>query len=273
MSATFFYMLRRYRLAIVFWGLGLAAIGILVVFMHESIADKQKVMERIMKGMPLIIKAIAGDVSQFVTPVGWLHLKYFFVLPVSFGVFAVVSGSGLLVYDEEQGRLDLFMAYPLSRSRMFVVRCASLASATFLMVAIAWTGMSVALPIAGLGIPPSGIILPFLSLFIIITFFQALSLCFSFVLPSRIIAAGAAGIILVASFFLEVFVKVEPKLMLFAKLFPLRYYQGGMAIHGLDWWSLFVLLAAMGIALGLAWRLFLKRQIRVMGEGSFPGRS
>ena len=107
MSATFFYMLRRYRLAIVFWGLGLAAIGILVVFMHESIADKQKVMERIMKGMPLIIKAIAGDVSQFVTPVGWLHLKYFFVLPVSFGVFAVVSGSGLLVYDEEQCRLDL----------------------------------------------------------------------------------------------------------------------------------------------------------------------
>ena len=269
MSATFFYMLRRYRLAVVFWGLGLAVIGIFVVFMHQSVADKQRSIERIMKGMPLIVKALAGDVSQFVTPVGWLHLKYFFVVPVSFGVFAVVTGAGLLVHDEEQGRLDLFMAYPLSRTRVFLARCASLATATLLIVAIAWAGMAAALPYASLGITASDILWPFFTLFLVITFFQALSLWFSFLLPSRIIAAGAAGIILIVSFFLEVFVHVEPKLMMVARLFPLRYYQGGMATVGVNWGDLLVLLIATSIALGMAWRLFLGRQIRVMGEGNF----
>ena len=269
MSATFFYMLRRYRLSVVFWGLSLAVIGTFVVLMYGSVADKQKSIERIMKGMPLIVKALAGDVSQFVTPVGWLHLKYFFVVPVSFGVFAVVTGAGVFVHDEEQGRLDLLMAYPLSRTRLFLARCASLAVATCLIVLVAWIGMSAALPYTELGVSAAGIVLPFVSLFLLMSFFQALALCFSIILPSRNIAAGAAGIILIVSFFLEVFVHVKPKLMMVARLFPLRYYQGGMATHGLNVLDLLVLLVATSLALGVAWKLFLSRQIRVMGEGSF----
>jgi hypothetical protein len=51
-------------------------------------------------------------------------------------------------------------------------------------------------------------------------------------------------------------------------LSPLKYYQGGSALDGLNWgyW-----LGTMGVTLALAvlaWLVFLRRDIRVSGEGA-----
>ena len=267
MKAMFLYMLRRYCLAIFFWGLGLALIGVMVVLVYDSIADKQRTLERIVSGMPVLMKALAGDVSQFVTPVGWLHVKYFAMVPLSFGVFAVLTGSGLISNDEETGRLDLFMAYPLSRTEMLVARSLALLTATWLILMVAWFGMMVALPFSKIGVSWWRLGLPFVSLFVVTAFFQAFALVLSFLLPSRLIAAGAAGTILVISFFLEIFLHVQPDLVAVARFFPLRYYQGGMMAESVSWFSLLVLLTGVTVFGFFAWRLFLAREIRVQGQG------
>jgi|MDTC01.1.fsa_nt_gb ABC-2 type transport system permease protein len=268
MNALFFYMLHRYRPAILFWGGGLAIVGIAVVLLYDSIADKQQLLEQLMEGFPILIKALAGDVKDWVTPAGWLHLKFFFVLPLSFGLFAVLTGAGLFAADEESGRLDLLMAYPVSRTKIFLARCAALGVATALITVIAWVCMASALPFSRLEIKPLSLFLPFLTLFLVMLCFQSLALLLSLLLASRIIAAGAAGMILIISFFLEGFAEVQPKLTPYARIFPLHYYQGGKAIDQFAWGPLIVLLAILLVSFLLAGRLFLAREIRVVGEGN-----
>lgn len=53
----------------------------------------------------------------------------------------------------------------------------------------------------------------------------------------------------------------------------LRCYQGGWALEGLDWRNLLWLLAFAALFAVLAWLFFLRRDIRVSGEGSWrlPG--
>jgi ABC-2 type transport system permease protein len=49
----------------------------------------------------------------------------------------------------------------------------------------------------------------------------------------------------------------------------MKYYQGGLAIRGMNWeWFAGLMIAAAVFAL-LAWWLFLRRDIRVGGEGGW----
>jgi len=49
-------------------------------------------------------------------------------------------------------------------------------------------------------------------------------------LPARRLAAMIAGVILVASFFLSGLARINEDLRAAARLLPLEYYQGGMAM-------------------------------------------
>ena len=269
MIAHFFHTLRRYRSAILFWGLGLAAIGSIVVLVYDTISEKQALIEQFMEGMPPVFAAMAGEAEQYSTPSGWLHIKYFMFLPVMIGFYAVMSGAAILAGDEEQGRLDLIMAYPLSRTRVFFGRLLGLGTATFLILGIAWLGIVGSVTLTPFRLSPLQAMIPFVTLFAVIVFFQALALLMSMLMPSKNISAGAAGLVLIVSFFFEVFSQVQPKLKPLAASLPLHYYQGGLAVENFSWGSLALLLGTATLLVAAAWRLFSKREIRVMGEGSF----
>ncbi len=98
--------------------------------------------------------------------------------------------------------------------------------------------------------------------------FQSLALLLSFFLGSRILAAGAAGVVLIANFFIDALVTITPSLETTAKFLPYHYYQGGLAADGFDWAPFSVLITAAAIMIGLACWRFQKHDIRVMGEGS-----
>ncbi|MCE5209717.1 MAG: hypothetical protein LLG42_15600 [Chloroflexi bacterium] len=88
-------------------------------------------------------------------------------------------------------------------------------------------------------------------------------------LPSTKVASSLAGIILVANYLLTGLSNINPDLKNIYKLTPLNYYQGGMAVGGLNWgWFLGLLVASLLLAV-IAWQLFLRRDIRVGGERSW----
>jgi ABC-2 type transport system permease protein len=78
-----------------------------------------------------------------------------------------------------------------------------------------------------------------------------------------------AGLILVASFFITGFAEITDVLEGAARFSPLTYYQSTDAMHGLrlDW-----LTGLLGVAILFilfSWWLFLRREIRVGGEGGW----
>ncbi|MFT4549018.1 MAG: ABC-2 type transport system permease protein [Verrucomicrobiales bacterium] len=225
-------------------------------------------IDQIMKTMPPIITAMAGDAKILQTPSGWLHMKYFVTVPVIFGAFAVMAGAGMLATDEERGRLDLLMAHPTDRWKVFYGRLAALFTATAIILFINWLGLIAALPFSSLGVTPAAAALPFISLFGLVILFQSFALLLSFFLGSRILAAGAAGVVLIADFFIDALIIINPSIEQVAKWLPYHYYQGGLAADGFAFGPFAVLIAATAIMIGLACWRFQNHDIRVMGEGS-----
>ena len=87
--------------------------------------------------------------------------------------------------------------------------------------------------------------------------------------PSRRAAAMISGVVLVAGFFITGLARINEDLEAAARLSPLEYYQGGDAMDGLNGGWLLGLLAFAVLFAVLAWWRFLRRDIRVGGEGSW----
>jgi ABC-2 type transport system permease protein len=269
MMTTFLYTLRRQRLAIFGWGIGLALLMAMVVLIYESIVPKLELIDQLMAGLPPIVVALAGEAADFMTPGGWLHMKFFATLPVLFGFYWVIAGAGLFAADEERGRLDLLLAYPVSRARVFWGRVLALVISSVFILAICWLGLVIALPFSVLKMGFADTPTPFLSTMAPLLFFEALALVFAMVLPSRIIAAGLAGVILIANFFVELLATVSDWLLPLARCLPLHYFQGGLAVGQFRVGQHLALVGVAMVLFGIAWRLFERQDIRVMGEGSW----
>jgi ABC-2 type transport system permease protein len=111
--------------------------------------------------------------------------------------------------------------------------------------------------------------LPFISLFGILMLFGTLALVLSMLLPSRRMAAMTSGILMVASYFITALAQLDSRLKQFAKLSPMNYYQGGLAIDGLKWGWIAGLLGFSLLFVLIAWWRFERRDVRVAGEGSW----
>jgi ABC-2 type transport system permease protein len=269
MKAVFDHQLGRLRGQVLGWGIGLALLGLFIASFYGTVLEQQQQFEQMLKNYPEAVRAFFGEETDIGTPQGYLNYYYFSLMPIILGIFAVLVGSGLLASDEEAGWLDLIIAYPVSRTALFLGRALALGAATLVILAAAWLGLYLPTLWGPLSVDPLRLAGPFLSLLAELLLFGGLALFLSMLLPSRRAAASGAGLLLVASYFATSLARLEPNLKLVADLSPLTYYQSGEAMQqfNLVWFGA-LLLAAMLFA-GLAWWRFLQRDIRVAGEGGW----
>ena len=267
MFAEFKHTLRRLRGHIIGWGIGIAALGLLIVAFYGVFQERQEDFLKMIEGYPPEFLAFfGGDASSLARPEGFLGMYGFSMLPLIFGIFAVIAGSGLLAGDEEGGRLDLMLAYPVSRSAFLWGRVLAFVGATIAILVIGWLGFCVLLGRSALDVTWGEMALPFLSLLAQALIYGALALLLASLLPSRGLAATVAGLVLVTSYMLSSLSALDANLASVAQLLPYAYYQSGEALDGLNLtWFLGLLLVSALFAV-LAWWRFEKRDIRVSGE-------
>ncbi len=269
MMTIFRYTLRRFRGQILGWGIALALLAVLLISMYDSFAGEQEQLAELLAVYPPEISAFMGDISTMSTPEGWVSLEFFSYMPLILGIFGVLMGSGLLVSHEESGTLDLIMAHPVSRTALFMGRLLAFITATVAILVITWLGFIVSMTWSSIDIGWGRMWLPMLSLLAELLLFGTMSLLLSMVLPSRRLAATAAGLLLVASFFITGLAKINEALKPVAKLSPLNYYQALDAFNALNGAWLAGLLAVAVLFAALAWWRFQRRDIRVGGEGGW----
>jgi ABC-2 type transport system permease protein len=275
MFTIFRNALSHYRGQILGWGLSLAAICLLFTrFYHTIEAEKEQYL-KIMDAYPKELMAFfgAGEAMEIFTPAGFLNLEFFSYMPIIIGIFAILAGSGMLAGDEENGIMDLVLAHPVSRSMLFVGRTLAFMVATLGIMVLTWIGFLIGMPGSGMGLNALEIALPFISLFAILLLFGTLALVLSMLLPSRRMAAMTSGILMVASFFISALANLDKTLEKIAKISPMNYYQGGLAINGVKWSWVFGMLGISLIFVLISWWCFERRDIRVGGEGNWqlPG--
>ena len=270
MFTTLRYTLSSLRGQIIGWGLGVAALGLMLVpFYDVFMAEQGEFMQMIENYPPEFLAFFGGDAASIATPQGYLGMYGFSMLPVILGIFAVIVGSGLLASDEESGRLDLIVAHPVSRGGLFWGRVLAFVAATLGILVIGWLGFSVLLGGSSLELNWGEMALPFVPLLAQTLVYGAVALLLSLLLPSRRLAAAGAGLVLVTSYFLTSMAGLNESLASIARFLPYDYFQGADAIGGLDLASFLGLIAVSALLAAVAWWRFERRDIRVAGEGGW----
>ena len=267
---TFRYTLISLRGQILGWGLGLALYGLLITSMYDTLQAQQDQFQQMIANYPDAFLAFFGaDANVMMTPAGFLGMYAFSMMPILVGIFAVLAGSGLIVSDEEHGRLDLIMAHPVGRSTFFIGRSSALFAAGFVIHFFGWLGFCLLLGRTNLGIGWGQMALPFLSLLVQMWLYTALALLLSLFLPARSLAAMVSGAVVMASYFISSLAFMHESLETASKFLPYHYYQTVLTFPEVNLSWLLGLLGISLIMLAGAWLSFLRRDIRLSGEGSW----
>lgn len=269
MSAVFRYALSRSRGQIIGWGLTLFLLAVMMVSFYDTIAEDQEQWRDLLDIYPEEFLAFFGGVLDFTTPEGFLSVEFFSFMPLVLGVYAIIAGGGMLVEDEEAGRMDLILGQPVRRRSLFFGRLLGYVVTTALICLMGLIGMMLSMTWSAMELGLWTITKPFLSLLALVMFFGALALMLSMLMPSRRMAGMLTGVVLVGGFFITGLAELSDSLKTFADFSPMTYYQGGQAMSELNLGSLLGMLGVAVVFALVAWWRFERREIRVGGEGGW----
>jgi len=268
MFAEFKHTIRRLCGQAIGWSFGMVFYSLLLGSFYDTVAAMEG-LDELLESYPPEMLAFFGNMTEMTTPWGYLDVEYFTFINMIIGIFAIGACVNLIVGDEEKGLLDLVLAHPISRSRLYWGRLLAFFNVIAAILVIAWLSLVIPSSAFGFELTPVEFLRPFISLFAISMFFSTLALLLSFILPSTRIAGMLSGALMILNFLMIGLSNINPDLKPFVKYTPMVYYQGGKAINGLEWgWVIGLLTMSLLFAL-LAWIPFLKRDIRVSGEHSW----
>jgi ABC-2 type transport system permease protein len=267
---TFRYTFQWHRGQILGWGLGVAALGLLIVGFYDVFGERQSDFMKMIESYPPEFLAFFGtDVTGLLTPGGYLGMYGFSFLPIILGFFAVLAGSSLIAGDEERGRLDLVIAHPVGRTAFFFGRLLAFLGATAGILLLGWLGFCVMLGGSSLEVTWGEMALPFISLLAQTLIFGTMALLLSQFLPAKNLATILSGLVLVVGYVLSSMASLNESLETVAKVFPYTYFQGSEAFTDFNLAWLFALLGVSALMALISWWRFVQRDIRLSGEGSF----
>jgi ABC-2 type transport system permease protein len=137
--AIFEAALRAMRRATTWWSVSVAALIALTIAFWPAFRGGSGISDAIDSLPPAIIQAFG--LQDFGTPAGFLRGNlYELFIPLLFGIAAVNLVNGQTASDEAAGRLELFLAQPVSRGHVFVAR--AVACAVALAVIVTVTGLA-----------------------------------------------------------------------------------------------------------------------------------
>jgi ABC-2 type transport system permease protein len=242
----------------------------MIVPMYETLgAQPERFQEMIANYPPEFLSFFGADINSPITPAGFLGMYAFSMLPIIIGIFAVIAGSGLIVSDEEHGRLDLIIAHPVGRPPFFWGRFLGLLGSALSIMILGWLGFCILLGRSSLGVTWGQMAIPFLSVLVQTLVFLCLALLLSMLLPSRNLAAMVTGAFLVISYLISSLSFLNEGLEIASRLFPYHYFQAVLSFQELNLTWLFALMGISLVMVVLAWLRFGNRDIRLSGEGSW----
>jgi ABC-2 type transport system permease protein len=256
------------RGAIIGWGLGLCFFPVVYVGLYPSFADQMASFQEIMD--LAIYQALGISMASFE---GYVASTVTNLIPVILCVYAVINGTGTLVGEEDNGRLEMIVALPIPRWQIVAVKAVALGIALLLILAITATGA--ALTLAALGsqvetqVTPVDLFFSLLAAWPLALAFAMISLFLGAFGPSRRMASMLATVVVIASYLGSNLTGMISSLEAVEALFLFHFYEATAEAleKGQQVGSMLVLLAVALVAFGLAVFFFQRRDITV---GAWP---
>jgi ABC-2 type transport system permease protein len=244
-----------HRRALLAWCAGIAAYVALVAAIFPSVESSPE-FDRLVESYPEALKALFGlEGGSITTGAGYLDVELFsLMLPLLVLVLAIGSGARTFAGEEDAGRLEVVLSYPVRRRDVVLAKGGAVASEV--LVACAVAGVSIALldPIVGLDLAVGNLASACAALAVLGMLFGWLALALGAAFPSRAVAIGVPAAVAAVSYLVGGLHSLAGWLGPFRYVSPFWLVGTAPLRHGADLTGMLALLAvAVGVLLAGAW--------------------
>jgi ABC-2 type transport system permease protein len=222
-------------------------------------------LDELVESYPEPLKELFGLGSGSLTSgPGYLDSELFsFMLPLLVLVLAIGSGARALAGEEDAGRLELLLAYPLRRSRAVLAKAAAVAAQVVAVCMVIFVALSVLDPVFGLDLPHGRLAGALVALAGLGILHGWVALAVGAAVPSRALAIGIPAALAAAAYLVGGLHALADWLDPFRFLSPFWWIGSAPLQNGADGWGVLVVFAAAGAALVAASLLVERRDLRV----------
>jgi ABC-2 type transport system permease protein len=189
--------LRALRWHMIGYGIGLVAWAVLVAALYPSIGKSYGALE-----LPEAYRAMfgiaSGNLGNFRT---FANIEFYQWVPVVLAIYVITAATGTLAGEEGRGSLEVLLAQPVSRARLFVSKVLAIALGALVIAAVTTVGLLVSLAFIDIG---SDLTVARLGAAVfytlpLVALVASLALLVAAVAPSRGTAAGIVSAIFIAA--------------------------------------------------------------------------
>jgi ABC-2 type transport system permease protein len=254
----------RRRFALVAWMLALAAVAVIGTQLYPTLRDAPELGIRVSAFRPAAA-ALVGARTELDSrePADYLELELFgFVLPLAMVLFAIRMGAAGIAGEETAGTLDLLLANPISRGRVYREKLIALLSAVAVLGVTVWLVSWAAARAVALAIPPATLGATVLLLSLLALAHGALALAVGAATGRPAAAAAVTALVALIGYLVYTLSGVVPAIAPYVRLSPYFYYLGGDPLAlGLDPLHAGALVAIAAIVTAVGFVAFRRRDI------------
>jgi ABC-2 type transport system permease protein len=252
-----------HRRALVGWAVGLVAYMALVAAIFPSIKGSAD-FDRLVENYPDALKALFGISSggDLTSGAGFVDTELFsFMLPLLVLVLSIGSGSRTLAGEEDAGRLELVLAYPVRRSAAVIAKAGAVAVEVALVSVAGLLGLFVLDPVFGLDLPHANLVAGFAGLALLGILFGWLAIAIGAAKPSRALAVGVPAAFAAAGYLVNGLHGLAGWLDPFRFISPFWWLGTTPLRSGAETGGLLVITIACALVLAVAAVLFDRRDL------------
>jgi ABC-2 type transport system permease protein len=240
-----------HRRALVGWCIGVIGYAALTCSIFPSIKGSAD-FEQLVEHYPDALKSLfgIGQGGDITSGAGFVDAELFsLMLPLFVLVLAISSGVRTFAAEEESGRLDLVLSYPVRRRDAVLAKGVAVAAEIALVCVVGFAALFVLDGVFGLDLDLSRLAAALVGLAALGLFYGWLALAVGAAVPSKVLALGLPAGYAAAAYLVSGLHSLAGWLDPFRFLSPFWLVGSAPLQNGVDGWGTFVVFAAALVAL------------------------
>lgn len=261
-NSIFFNAIWQRKISILATASGMFVFALLFASLHETFADT---IVGFADTFAPEFSAVLGDISAAAKPEGFLNLElYSLFLPFAVAITGVVFAAKAIGKEEESGTLELLLASPISRSKIFIQKLGAIKLALFIVAFSSWLGVVAGKAWFVFDANLTNVALASLTVFLLGLVYAMAALAGQAVTGKSKIGMGVGAGLLVLTYFANVLSELVDNLEWLKYLSPFHYMDVSAVLDGSGELINFVILLIAAVILYVIAHIgFLKRDTGV----------
>jgi len=252
-----------HRRALVGWCIGVVGYCVLVASIYPSIKGFSG-FEKLVQQYPTALKSLFSIGGDITTGAGFVDTELFsLMLPLLVLTLAIGSGARTFAGEEETGRLELVLAYPVRRRNAVVAKAAALAVEVALVCAVGFVALAALDGIVGLGLDFGHLAEALLGVAVLGLLYGWLAVAVGASWPSKLLALGLPAGYAAAAYLVGGLHALAGWLDPLRVLSPFWLVGQSPLQNGVDWWGVLVVAVAAAAALTAGGLLVERRDLEL----------